>query len=45
MGLGNFVRERKAWIIAPIVLFLIALAVILFGSRGSALAPFVYSVF
>ena len=26
MGLGNFVRERKAWIIAPIVLFLIALA-------------------
>ena len=45
MGLGNFVRERKAWIIAPIVLFLIALALILLGSSGSALAPFVYSVF
>ena len=45
MGLWNFVKERKAWIIGPIVLFLIVLAAILLGSRGSALAPFVYSVF
>lgn len=45
MGFWNFVKERKAWIIGPIVLFLLAMGAILLGSRGSALAPFVYSVF
>ena len=31
--------------IGPIVLFVVALALIVIGARGSALAPFVYSLF
>ena len=45
MGLSNFLKDRKAWVIGPIVLFVVALALIVIGARGSALAPFVYSLF
>ena len=38
MGLSNFLKERKAWVIGPIVLFVVALALIVIGARGSALA-------
>jgi hypothetical protein len=41
----EFLRERKRWWIAPIVIFLIVLGVLLVMGKSSALAPFIYSLF
>jgi hypothetical protein len=41
----DFLRERKKWWIAPIVLFLLLLGGLLIFAKGSALAPFIYSLF
>lgn len=40
-----FLRVRKKWWLAPIVLFLILLGAVLVFAKGSALAPFIYSLF
>jgi hypothetical protein len=41
----NFLRERKKWWLAPIVFFLLLLGGVLVLAKGSALAPFIYSLF
>jgi hypothetical protein len=41
----EFLLERKKWWIAPIVIFLLILGGILVFAKGSALAPFIYSLF
>jgi hypothetical protein len=41
----SFLRVRKKWWLAPIVVFLLALGLILVLAEGSALAPFIYSLF
>ena len=41
----EFLRERKKWWIAPIVVFLLILGGLLIFAKGSALAPFIYSLF
>jgi hypothetical protein len=41
----EFLRERKKWWLAPIVLFLLLLGGLLIFAKGSALAPFIYSLF
>jgi hypothetical protein len=41
----NFLRVRKKWWLMPIVLFLLALGVLLVVGKGSALAPFIYTLF
>ena len=41
----NFLKIRKKWWLMPIVFFLLALGVILVVAKGSALAPFIYSLF
>ncbi len=41
----DFLRERKKWWLAPIVLFLLLLGGLLVFAKGSALAPFIYSLF
>jgi len=41
----QFLRERKRWWLAPIVLFLVLLGALMLFAKGSALAPFVYSLF
>ena len=41
----TFLRENKKWWLMPIVLFLLLLGVILVAAKGSALAPFIYSLF
>jgi len=41
----QFLRERKKWWIAPIVVFLLLLGALLIFAKGSALAPFIYSLF
>jgi hypothetical protein len=41
----SFLRVRKKWWLAPVVVLLFALGLILVLTEGSALAPFIYSLF
>ena len=41
----SFLRIRKKWWLAPIVILLLTLGFILVLTEGSALAPFIYSLF
>jgi hypothetical protein len=41
----NFLKVRKKWWLIPIVGFLLMLGAILVAAKGSALAPFIYSLF
>jgi hypothetical protein len=41
----NFLRVRKKFWLMPIVFFLLLLGTILVVAKGSALAPFIYSLF
>lgn len=41
----GFLRERKKWWLLPIVLVLLAIGALIFLSSGSAVAPFIYTVF
>jgi hypothetical protein len=41
----QFLRARKRWWIAPILIFLLLLGGLLIFASGSALAPFIYSLF
>ena len=41
----QFLCERKRWWLAPIVVFLVLLGALLVVAKGSALAPFIYSLF
>ena len=41
----SFLRVRKKWWLAPIVIFLLVLGGLLVLAKGSALAPFIYSLF
>jgi len=43
--LWGFLRTRKKWWLAPIIIFLILLGTILVLAEGSALAPFIYTLF
>ncbi len=40
-----FLRVRKKWWLAPIVLILILFGGLIVFTQGSALAPFVYTIF
>lgn len=41
----EFMRERKRYWLMPVALLLVALGVLLVTAKGSALAPFIYSLF
>jgi len=41
----EFLRVRKKWWLAPIVIFLLVLGGLLIFAKGSVLAPFIYSLF
>jgi len=41
----HFLRERKKWWIAPILIFLLLLGALLIFANTSVLAPFIYSLF
>jgi hypothetical protein len=43
--LWGFLRVRKKWWLAPIVVFLILLGALIVLAEGSALAPFIYTLF
>jgi hypothetical protein len=40
-----FMRMRKKWWLGPIVFFLLLLGLIVVLTEGSALAPFIYTLF
>ncbi len=43
--LWAFMRERKKWWLLPIALIITLLGLILIFAQGSALAPFIYTIF
>ncbi|MFO7446032.1 MAG: DUF5989 family protein [Ignavibacteriaceae bacterium] len=43
--LWQFLRVRKKWWLAPILLMLLLLGLLIVLTQGSALAPFIYSIF
>jgi len=40
-----FLRVRKKWWLTPIVVVLVALGALIVFAQGSALAPFIYTLF
>jgi hypothetical protein len=40
-----FMRERKKWWLAPVILVLLVVGTLLIFAQGSALAPFIYTIF
>jgi hypothetical protein len=43
--LWGFMRERKKFWLAPIIIMLLLLGALLVLSQGSAIAPFIYTIF
>ena len=43
--LWAFMRVRKKWWLLPIIVVLVAVGALLIFAQGSALAPFIYSIF
>lgn len=43
--LWAFMRERKKWWLGPIVVMLVLLGLLLVLTQGTAVAPFIYTLF
>lgn len=43
--LWDFMRMRKKWWLGPIIFMLLLLGLLLVFTQGSALAPFIYTIF
>ncbi len=43
--LWQFMKVRKKWWLAPILVLLVLLSALIIITQGSALAPFIYSLF
>lgn len=41
----EFLKVRKKWWLLPIVIFLVLLGALLVLTEGSAIAPFIYTLF
>lgn len=41
----SFMRVRKKWWLGPIVLVMLLLSLLIVLTQGSALAPFIYTLF
>ncbi len=41
----DFLKVRKKWWLAPIVIFLVLLGALIIFTEGSAVAPFIYTLF
>ncbi|MCI0692999.1 DUF5989 family protein [candidate division KSB1 bacterium] len=41
----GFMRVRKKWWLAPIVLVMLVLSLLIVLTQGSVLAPFIYTLF
>lgn len=40
-----FMRERKKWWLLPIIVVMMLVGMLLVFAQGSALAPFIYTIF
>ena len=40
-----FMRERKKWWLLPIIVVMVLIGALLVFAQGSALAPFIYTIF
>jgi len=43
--LWGFMRERKKYWLAPIILVMVLLGLLIVLGHGSAIAPFIYTIF
>ena len=43
--LWDFLKERKKWWLLPIIIVLLLVGVLVVLSTGSAIAPFIYTIF
>jgi hypothetical protein len=43
--LWGFLKHRKKWWLLPIVLILLGFGILIVFSSGSAIAPFIYTLF
>ena len=41
----SFMRVRKKWWLLPIILVMVLVGLLLIFAQGSALAPFIYTIF
>ena len=41
----EFMKYRKKWWLAPIILFLVLFGTLIVLTEGSAIAPFIYALF
>lgn len=41
----DFLKVRKKWWLTPIVLFLLLISMLIVLTQGSAIAPFIYTLF
>ncbi len=41
----QFVKKRKKWWLAPIIIFLVLFGALIVLAEGSVLAPFIYTLF
>jgi len=42
---GSYLKANKKWWLFPIVIFLLLLGALIVLSQGSAVAPFIYTLF
>ncbi len=43
--LWGFMKERKKWWLMPIIIVMILIGILIVFSEGSAVAPFIYTLF
>jgi len=43
--LWGFMRERKKWWLLPVIVVMVIVGALLVFAQGSALAPFIYTIF
>ncbi|MDA0902372.1 MAG: DUF5989 family protein [Proteobacteria bacterium] len=43
--LGSFLKARKKFWLAPIIIVMLLLGVLIIFAQGSAVAPFIYTLF
>jgi hypothetical protein len=43
--LWGFMNERKKWWLLPVILVMLVVGTLLVFAQGSALAPFIYTIF
>jgi len=41
----EFLKERKKWWLAPIIVFLVLFGLLIVITEGTAMAPFIYTIF